>query len=555
MIISAKNSSHLKSLRDDVNEIKQAPNPQNPAGHNQASACAASLNMDDNLKTDCHPDVDTRSKESCESRGCCWSAKEPTEVHLNLSTPQCFFPKDYVGYGVDEIIEGPTRIVIKLSRSPYPSGFRKDIKKVQVEINHLDEKKLRIRITDPNEARFEPSLPTLNVVQNRYKFTPQYKTEVNKDGLLKITRISSGKIIFNTDLRQLIFSDQFIQLTSNNLPSKFLYGLGEHFSDFRKDIEWTFYSMKNGDRPPVRDKPLYGTHPFYLMIEDEETFKTSDAHGVLLFNNNLQDVVLQPTPGVNYRTTGGILDFFIYLGKDPQDVISQHLDVVGRFDLPPFWSLGFQLCKWGYLNLQHVKDVVNRTVSAGIPFDVQWVDIDYMEDFKLFTINKVNFTGLEDFVKDLHENKMKFVPIFEPAIEGSSGDYYSTVENGLKRDIFIRNDSDQLFVGKVWNKNSSYFVDFTNPQAAYWWSNEFKRYHDQLDFDGAWLDMNEPANFMNGPKEGSCPKNNWEDLQYVPGNGEPAVRKSICLSNKQFLGRHYDIHNMYGMYEAKATKE
>lgn len=95
--------------------------------------------------------------------------------------------------------------------------------------------------------------------------------------------------------------------------------------------------MLNGDRPPVKDAPLYGTHPMYVMVEDDED---SNAHGVLLFNNNPMDVILQPTPAVTYRTIGGIFDFFIYLGPTAPDVVQQHIALVGQPDLPPYWGLG-----------------------------------------------------------------------------------------------------------------------------------------------------------------------------------------------------------------------
>lgn len=99
--------------------------------------------------------------------------------------------------------------------------------------------------------------------------------------------------------------------------------------------------------------------------------------------------MLYPKPSIQYRSTGGIFDFFVYLGSDPQDVIQQHLTLIGKPDLPPFWALGWHLCKWGYKSLNQTKKIHDANKALGIPFDVQWQDIDYMNSFEDFTYDKV----------------------------------------------------------------------------------------------------------------------------------------------------------------------
>lgn len=42
------------------------------------------------------------------------------------------------------------------------------------------------------------------------------------------------------------------------------------------------------------------------------------------------DVVLQPSPALTWRSTGGILDVYVFLGPEPKSVVQQYLDVVGR---------------------------------------------------------------------------------------------------------------------------------------------------------------------------------------------------------------------------------
>jgi lysosomal alpha-glucosidase len=125
-------------------------------------------------------------------------------------------------------------------------------------------------------------------------------------------------------------------------------------------------------------------------------------------------------------------------------------------------------------------------------------------------------------------------------------------------DIFIRNEDGTPFIGKVWNPETSIFPDFTHPRATEYWTRQMKRLHDMLPYDGMWIDMNEPANMVNGNKEKGCDeKNPLNKPPFMPGqdSGLTTYKKTMCPSAKQYLGSHYDLHNMYGYFEAKATYE
>ena len=80
------------------------------------------------------------------------------------------------------------------------------------------------------------------------------------------------------------------------------------------------------------------------------------------------EVELQPLPAITYRTIGGVLDFYIFLGPTADNVIQQYTAVIGRPMMPPYWSLGFQLCKYGYNSAANLKDVINRNRQLGIPY-------------------------------------------------------------------------------------------------------------------------------------------------------------------------------------------
>lgn len=79
------------------------------------------------------------------------------------------------------------------------------------------------------------------------------------------------------------------------------------------------------------------------------------------------DAVIQPSPAITFRTIGGILDIYIFLGPTPSDVVQQYLDVIGHPFLPPYWGLGFHLCRWGYQSANRTREILNRMRVAGIP--------------------------------------------------------------------------------------------------------------------------------------------------------------------------------------------
>lgn len=183
----------------------------------------------------------------------------------------------------------------------------------------------------------------------------------------------------------------------------------------------------------------YGQHPFYLVMEsisDSNQTPSGQMHGVLLLNSNAMDYSFGPDPSVTIRTIGGVLDFFMFLGPTPEEVVQQYTWLVGRPVMPPYWSLGFQLSRWGYMNLTNMKKINQRNRAAGVPLDVQFADIDYMDAMKDFTIDPVNFTGLKDFFNELHADGLRTMIILDP---GTFNDqlYYTPTIEGLKNNVYI----------------------------------------------------------------------------------------------------------------------
>ncbi|XP_048487730.1 lysosomal alpha-glucosidase-like [Plutella xylostella] len=493
---------------------------------------------------DCFPQ-DGASEEGCIKRGCCWNAT--TTKYGSLGKPYCFYPPDYDTFHFVNMSETRHGISVCLERMR-PSGYPGDFDLVNMDFKYLSNGALQIKIYDAENKRFVPPYPEIPLVTgpiNNLKY--RVVVESATVGFKVIRNDDNVTILDSQNVGGMILSDKFLQM-STLLPTNKIYGIGERQGPLRVDMNWQVYTIFNSDSVPVENTPLYGSHPFHLGLED-----SGKSHGMVLLNSNAMDIVTQPTPALTYRTIGGILNFLLVLGDAPNEVLAEYTALVGRPAMPPYWALGFHLCKFNYGSLNVTRDVWQKNRDAGLPFDVQWNDLDYMSNSNDFTYDTARFAGLPQFVRALHRQHMHYVVLIDPGISSSEkpGEY-PPFDRGLELDIFIKNSSNMPFVGKVWNKQTTVWPDFTHPSAQAYWLEMLKSLHDQVPFDGAWIDMNEPSNFLSGPMYGHCEP---EDLPYVPHGirGDGLKTKTLCMDAKHYAGSHYDWHNLYSITESIAT--
>ncbi|KAM6164701.1 lysosomal alpha-glucosidase [Rhynchocyon petersi] len=515
-----------------------------PEQHHLPTLAPTQCDVPPNNRFDCAPET-TITQEQCEARGCCYIPARQGPQSPPMGQPWCFFPPSYPSYRLENLTATDMGYTATLTRT-IPTFYPKDILTLRLEVLMETDSRLHITIKDPANRRYEVPLETPHV-HGRAQ-APIYTVEFSQEpfGLI-VRRKPDSRVLLNTTVAPLFFADQFLQL-STTLPSQYVAGLAEHLSPLMLDTNWTRITLWNRDVAPEPGMNLYGSHPFYLALEDGGL-----AHGVFLVNSNAMDVILQPSPALSWRTTGGILDVYVFLGPEPKSVVQQYLEVVGYPAMPPYWSLGFHLCRWGYTSTAMTLEVVENMSRAGFPLDVQWNDLDYMDARRDFTFNQDGFRDFPDMVHELHRGGRHYVMIVDPAISssGPTGSY-RPYDEGLRRGVFITNDTGQPLIGKVWPGPSA-FPDFTNPETQRWWQDMVVEFHAQVPFDGMWIDMNEPSNFVKGSEVG-CPDSELENPPYVPGVVGGTLRAAtICASSHQHLSSHYNLHNLYGLTEAMAS--
>ncbi|KAF4072036.1 hypothetical protein AMELA_G00269730 [Ameiurus melas] len=499
-------------------------------------------------RVDCFPDAGA-SQQSCQERGCCWGPHDQTNV------PWCFFSTNHGYTVVSESQPSSTKLEARLKRHEAPSLFGSDILELSFVAEMQTENRLRFKITDANEDRFEVHHEHIQSLSSSQNGPLKYEFELLKSPFgVRVRRASNKKVLFDTSIGPLIFANQYLQLSAK-LSSDNIYGLGEHVhKKFRHDIDWKTWPIFTRDAfPNGGTHNLYGHYPFFMCLEDE----SGKSFGVFLMNSNAMEVTLQPAPAVTYRTIGGVLDFYILLGDTPESIVQEFTQLVGRPTIPPYWALGFQLSRWDYGSLEEVKKTVERNRAIGLPYDVQYTDIDYMEDKKDFTYDMVKFKDLPQFADYMHAEGQKYILIFDPAIATSKriNGAYESYDRGTQAEAWITEaDGKTPILGEVW-PGQTVFPDYTKQSCIRWWVDEIIQFHKQVNHDAIWIDMNEVASFVKGSSKG-CADNELNYPPFTPNILDNLMySKTLCMDAKQAWGNHYDVHSLYGYSMVLATEQ
>lgn len=521
----------------------------------------------------------------CEAKGCCWS---PTSGGSNF--PWCFFPEvvDCGEYSATDVKQTPTGIVATLELvNEGCEYYGQDLPLLTLQVDYETDDRLHVKIFDAQKPRYEVPesvFPRPAATQSHEKTSNFRFGFVSKPFGFYVSRADTGDILFNSSasgnnpqFKNIVFEDQYLEI-SNQLPSGAnIYGLGEHIRPMRLD-EGLTYTLWNADEPTPVNQNLYGAHPFYMEL------RNGKAHGVLLLNSNGMDIDFKP--GVlTYKAIGGVFDFYFFTGPTPAKVVDQYTQLVGRPYFFPYWAFGFHQCKYGYKNLDEVKGVVKGYADARIPMDTMWIDIDYMEQYKDWTFDPVNYPAAEvkKFVDDLHAKNQRNVLIVDPGIKNLTG--YKYYDVGLQQDIFIKSAATgKPALGMVW-PYYTVFPDFLNPKTQAYWTDSIKDFLQIVSVDGLWIDMNEVASFCYGENLATCqypvpfePKDGEKEEEAtteaaLPKSGKrafdpnnppykinnandrsPLERKTMAMDAYHYGGYlEYDVHNIYGLAEGIMT--
>lgn len=278
-----------------------------------------------------------------------------------------------------------------------------------------------------------------------------------------------------------------------------VYGLGENVRGINKR-GWVYESKCSDDPNHTESKrSLYGAHNFIIIADADNPAASKglfiDYSGRVIFDIGYLDknelVITVCSGNFTAYVVSPAMD-----GADGSDnhlysIVRQFRYIIGKSYVPPRWAFGYQQCRWSYMSADEVCWVVDSYRKRNIPIDAVYLDIDYMERYKDFTVNKETFPDFADFVKKMREKHIHLVPIIDAGVKIEDG--YDTYEEGRKNGYFCKEADGEDFVAGVW-PGRVHFPDVLNEDARRWFGHGYKVLLD-AGIDGFWNDMNEPAIF------------------------------------------------------------
>ena len=278
-----------------------------------------------------------------------------------------------------------------------------------------------------------------------------------------------------------------------------VYGLGENVRGINKR-GWVYESKCSDDPNHAESKrSLYGAHNFIIIADADNPAASKglfiDYPGRVIFDIGYLD----KNELVITVCSGNFTAYVVSPAMDGADGSDNHLysiarqfrHIIGKSYVPPRWAFGYQQCRWSYMSADEVCGVVDSYRKRNIPIDAVYLDIDYMERYKDFTVNKETFPDFADFVKKMREKHIHLVPIIDAGVKIEDG--YDTYEEGRKNGYFCKEADGEDFVAGVW-PGRVHFPDVLNEDARRWFGHGYKVLLD-AGIDGFWNDMNEPAIF------------------------------------------------------------
>jgi alpha-glucosidase len=316
-------------------------------------------------------------------------------------------------------------------------------------------------------------------------------------------------------------------------PDEHYFGLGDKMGPL--DRRGQSFRLWNTDAFCFQEStdPIYKSIPFFM------TMRAGRSMG-FLFDNTWSsnfDFGKSERNTYSFGAEGGPIDYYLFYGPDPKQVVQTYAWLTGLPPLPPLWSLGFQQSRFSYETETRVREIASHLRADKIPSDVLYLDIDFQKEHRPFTVDTERFPHFEQMLADLRREDFHVVAITDLHIARVPGAGYAPYDTGLAADSFVKNPDGSVYVGTVW-PGPSVFPEFTQKKTRDWWGSLYKQFLAE-GLAGFWNDMNEPSVFKT-------------DNLTMPDNVQHRIDEPGFQPRTT---KHLEIHNVYGMENSRATYE
>ena len=343
-------------------------------------------------------------------------------------------------------------------------------------------------------------------------------------------------------------------------PSDAVYGLGEAVRGINKR-GWIYESWCSDETNHTEDKrALYGAHNFIIISGEEKLGLFID------FPSKIEwDICYSGVNEVKITVFGSDMDLYTVSGESERGIVRRFRKLIGKSYIPPLWAFGYQQSCWGYAKQEDFISVRDNHRKRNLPLDCIYMDIDYMDSFKDFTVKKELFPDFKAFADDMRSQNIHLIPIIDAGVKKEEG--YSVYDEGHAKGYFCTDKDGNEFECGVWPGIVG-LPDFLNRDAREWFGSQYKALTD-MGIDGFWNDMNEPALFysVDGLKKAEKKLEELRDKQvdiwsfFKMKDAVLGIQNSMddYSSFYHYMdGRkicHKDAHNIYGAFMTRAASD
>ena len=342
-----------------------------------------------------------------------------------------------------------------------------------------------------------------------------------------------------------------------------VYGLGEMPRGINKR-GWHYITNNTDESRHSEDKlSFYGAHNFLLVRDGSTCFGLFvDFPGKVYY-----DIGYTRHDLFSFHTETPDYDLYLLSGGNENAICKEFRTLIGRSYIPPKWAFGLAQSRWGYKTEEDVREVARQYKEHDLPLDMICMDIEYMQDYADFTVNKERFPDLAKLSADLKAQGIRLVPIIDAGVRVDPND--PTCTEGLEKGYFCKKADGTPFVAAVW-PGKAYFADFLRPEVREWFGHKYKALTD-CGIEGFWNDMNEPSLFYSPERLRAFlndmaalrEKDNIEQEEFflrVVGGAmglmnSPADYASFYHEVDGRKVRHDQVHNLYGGSMTRAAGE
>ncbi len=239
------------------------------------------------------------------------------------------------------------------------------------------------------------------------------------------------------------------------------------------------------ERTSIEFDPYYVSIPFFY----HQCRATGSMIGSFVDNGYRGHYDFTAPTEYRIHFAGGQYTEYIFAGPEMPDILRDYTHLTGRTAIPPMWSLGYHQCRWAKYTQDSVEQLAAKHRDRAIPCDTLWLDIEYMDGYRVFTWNTEAFPDAPGMLARLAAQGFGVITIIDPGVKHDPG--YWVFDEAIQQDVVCKTEGGDVYIGQVWPGNTV-FPDFVTEEARSWWG-RLNAAHVQSGLAGIWNDMNEPA--------------------------------------------------------------